>query len=250
MSAKGERAAARPRGARLRRVAAFDGKVAACASATTAADLHHPVAAAAGRYRRGNGLAPAEHHVRAVPRRLHPHAPRTLLGLASDRDILGNGARRPAMPHEARMIEAVAASHIVGVLLSERVERGTIGMAQAGAGSAEQQCESKADDTKRHDTNLAFQRAYDCSRDRRRPQFMGDGYNFPVFTTMSIKQPMVALPMSASGHKRTNRAPAKIDQCPLCAKSRHSALRADLHREMRNPTNRRIARFWQKIVNS
>src|ERR1019366_2846172 len=112
MSAKGERAAARPRGARLRRVAAFDGKVAAWASATTAADLHHPVAAAAGRYRRGNGLAPAEHHVRAVPRRLHPHAPRTLLGLASDRDILATGARRPAMPHEARMIEAVAASHI------------------------------------------------------------------------------------------------------------------------------------------
>src|ERR1035437_4674559 len=173
------------RGACLRRVAALKGKVAASASAPTAADLHHPVAAAAGRYRRGNGLAPAEHHVRAVPRRLHPHAPRTFFGLASDRDILGNGARRPAMPHEARMIEAVAAGHIVGVLLSERVERGTIGMAQAGAGSAEQQCEPKADDTKRHDTNLAFQRAYDCSRDRRRPQFMGDDYNFPAFTTMS-----------------------------------------------------------------
>jgi hypothetical protein len=26
---------------------------------------------------------------------------------------------------------------------------------------------------------------------------MGEGYNFPAFTTMSIKQPMVALPMSA-----------------------------------------------------
>jgi hypothetical protein len=37
-------------------------------------------------------------------------------------------------------------------------------MAQAGAGSAEQQCEPKADDTKRHDTNLAFQRAYNCSQ--------------------------------------------------------------------------------------
>ncbi len=68
------------------------------------------------------------------------------------------------MPHEARVIETVAASHIVGVPLSERVERGTIGMAQASAGSAEQQCEPKADDTKRHDTDPAFQRAYDCSR--------------------------------------------------------------------------------------
>jgi hypothetical protein len=211
MSAEGERAAARPRDARLRRVATFDGKVAARASATTAADLHHPVAAAAGRYCRGNGLAPAEHHVRAVPRRLRPHAPSTLLGPASDRDILGNGARRPAMPHEARMIEAVAASHIVGVLLSERVERGTIGMALAGAVSAEQQCESKADDTKRHDTNLAFQRAYDCSRDRRRPQFIGDGYNFPAFTTMSIKQPMVALPMSAPGHLRPSHSAPVLD---------------------------------------
>lgn len=146
------------RGARLRRVAAFDGKLAACASAT-AADLQHPVAAAATGYRRGNGLAPAEHHVRAVPRRLHPHAPRTFLGLASDRDIFSNGARRPATPHEARMIEAIAASHIVGVLLSERVERGTIGMAQAGAGGAQQQCEPKANDKKPHDTNVAFQRA-------------------------------------------------------------------------------------------
>jgi hypothetical protein len=87
-------------------------------------------------------------------------------------------------------------------------------MAQAGAGSAEQQCESKADDTKRHDTNLAFQRAYDCSRDRLRPQFMGDGYNFPAFTTMSIKQPMVALPMSAPGQKRTNhRGPKSTFVC-------------------------------------
>jgi hypothetical protein len=100
---------------------------------------------AAGGYRRGNGLAPPEHHVRAVPRRLHPHAPRTFLALASDRDILGNGARRPAMPHEVRMVETVAASHIVGVLLSKRLELGAIGMAQAGCGGAEQQCEPKAD---------------------------------------------------------------------------------------------------------
>jgi hypothetical protein len=60
------------------------------------------------------------------------------------------------MPHVARMIEAVAASHIVGVLLSERVERSTIGTAQAGAASAEQQCEPKTDDTKRHNMNLVF----------------------------------------------------------------------------------------------
>ena len=134
-------------GSRLRRFAAFDGKVTACASAT-AADRHHPVTAAAGGYRRGNSLAAAEHHVRAVTRRLHPHAPRTFLGLAPDRDILSNGTRRPAMPLEARMIEAIAASHIVGVLLSKRVERGTISMAHAGAGGAEQQCEAKMDDRK------------------------------------------------------------------------------------------------------
>jgi hypothetical protein len=40
-------------------------------------------------------------------------------------------ARRPAKALEARMIEAVATSHIVGVPLSERVQRGTIGMAKA-----------------------------------------------------------------------------------------------------------------------
>jgi hypothetical protein len=34
---------------------------------------------------------------------------------------------------EARMIQAVATSHIVGVPLRERVQRGTIGMAKAGA---------------------------------------------------------------------------------------------------------------------
>jgi hypothetical protein len=143
----------------LRRVAAIDGKVAACAcatTATTAANLHHPVPAAAGGYRGGNGLTPAAHHVRAMGRRLHPHAPCTFLGRASDRDILGNSARRPAMPHEARMIKAVATSHIVGMLLGERMEPGTIGMAQASASGAERQCEPKTDDTKRHDVNLVI----------------------------------------------------------------------------------------------
>jgi hypothetical protein len=75
----------------------------------------------------------------------------------------------PPMPHEARMIKTVAASHIVGVLLSECVQRGTIGTAQTGARSTEQQCEPKADDTKRHDTILAYQQAYDCSRKTTRP---------------------------------------------------------------------------------
>jgi hypothetical protein len=49
------------------------------------------------------------------------------------------------MLHEARMIETVTARHIVGVLLGEPAQRGTIGVAQAGAGGAQQQCESKAD---------------------------------------------------------------------------------------------------------
>ena len=105
---------------------------------TVAADLHRPIPAATGGYRRCDGLAPAEHHVRAVRRRPHPHAPCTGLGLASDRDILGNSARRPAKALEARMIEAVATSHIVGVPLSERVQRGTIGMAKAGTAGCSQ----------------------------------------------------------------------------------------------------------------
>ena len=51
------------------------------------------------------------------------------------------------------MVETVAASHIVGVLLSKRLELGAIGMAQAGCGGAEQQCEPKADETKLHDSD-------------------------------------------------------------------------------------------------
>jgi hypothetical protein len=85
---------------------------------TTAADLHYPVVAAC-RHCGGNGLAPAKHHVGAVPWRLQPHPPRTLLGLASNRNVLGDGPRRPPMPHEARMMEAVAALHIVGMALSK-----------------------------------------------------------------------------------------------------------------------------------
>jgi hypothetical protein len=115
------------------------------------ADRHYPVAAAACRHRGGNGLALAKHHVGAVPRRLHPHPPRTLLGLASNRNVLGDGPRRPAMPHEARMIEAVAARHIVGMALSECVKCGAIGMAHAGAYGSEQQCETAADDIKLHE---------------------------------------------------------------------------------------------------
>ena len=146
--------------ARLWRVATFDRKIAVGASSTTTtatADLHYPVAAAARGYRRGNGLAAAEHHVRAVMWRLHPHAPRTFLGLTPDRNVLGRGARRPATPHEARMIEAVAASHIVGVLLSECVECSTICMAQSGTRDADQQYEPQADDMECHDTKPVFQ---------------------------------------------------------------------------------------------
>ena len=89
---------------------------------TVAADLHRPIPAAAGGHRRCDGLAPAEHHVRAVRRRLHPHSPCTGLGLASHRDILGNGTRRPTTLHKSSMIETVAARHVIGVLLSECVE--------------------------------------------------------------------------------------------------------------------------------
>ena len=89
---------------------------------TVAADLHRPIPAAAGGHRRCDSLAPAEHHVCAVRRRLHPHSPCTGLGLASHRDILGDGTRRPTTLHESSMIETVAARHVIGVLLSECVE--------------------------------------------------------------------------------------------------------------------------------
>jgi hypothetical protein len=92
------------------------------ASTTVAADLHRPIPASTGGYRRCDGLAPAEHHVRAVRRRLHPHSSCTSLGLASHRHILSNGTRRPSTLHETGMIETVAARHVIGVLLSECVE--------------------------------------------------------------------------------------------------------------------------------
>lgn len=103
----------------------------AVTSTTVAADLHRPIPAAAGRYRRCDGLASAKHHVSAVRRRLHPHSPCTSLGLASHRHILCNSTRRPSTLHEASVIEAVAASHVISVLLSECVERGTIGIARS-----------------------------------------------------------------------------------------------------------------------
>ena len=98
-------------------------------STTVAADFHRPIPAT-GRYRGCDGLAPAKHHVSAVQRRLHPHSPCTSLGLASHRHILCNGTRRASTLHEASVIEAVAASHVIGVLLSECGERGTIGIAR------------------------------------------------------------------------------------------------------------------------
>jgi hypothetical protein len=89
---------------------------------TAAADQHRPIPSAIGRDRRCDGLAAAEHHVRAVPRRLHPHSPCTGLSLASHRHILGYGTGRPPMLHEASVIETVAASHVIGVLLSKCAE--------------------------------------------------------------------------------------------------------------------------------
>jgi hypothetical protein len=64
--------------------------------------------------------------------------------------------------------------------------------------------------------------------DRRRPQFMGDGYNFPAFTTMSIMQAMVALPMSAYiGSKVDKPSRAKIHLCPLWSNSGQTQRRLD-----------------------
>jgi hypothetical protein len=89
---------------------------------TAAADQHRPIPAAIGRDRRCDGLAATAHHVRAVPRRLHPHSPCTGLGLASHRHILGYGTSRPTLLHETSVVETVAASHVIGVLLSECAE--------------------------------------------------------------------------------------------------------------------------------
>ena len=110
------------------------GNSAAGNSTAVAADQHRPIAAAGGRYRGCNGLASAERHVAAVRRRLHPHSPCAGFGVASHRDILGNGARRSAMPHETGVIEAVAARHVIGVLLCEPVERRTIRIRRSSPG--------------------------------------------------------------------------------------------------------------------
>ena len=88
-------------------------------STTAAADFHCPISAATGRYRRCDSLTAAAHHVRAVPRRLHPHSPCTGLGPASHRHILGYDTGWPAMLQETSVIETVAASHVISVLLSE-----------------------------------------------------------------------------------------------------------------------------------
>ena len=77
------------------------------------------------------------------------------------------------MSLEARMIKAIAASHIVGVLLSKRVERGAIRMAHTGAGGAEQQCEAKMDDTKPRPA------AHD------NPKKMDESYNLPALTNVT-----------------------------------------------------------------
>jgi len=61
-------------------------------------------------------------------------------------------ACRPAMLHEPRMIEAIAAGHVVGVPLGEPVERRTIGMARSGAERAKQrQHRAETDHADHHD---------------------------------------------------------------------------------------------------
>ena len=117
----------------LGRDTVIDRKVAARTADAASANFHDPVTPAAFGHRRGNSLATAEHHVRAVTRRLHPHPLRTGLIGAPKRDIFGNRAGRAAALHESRMIEAVAPGHVVGVLLRKTVERGTIGVAEIGA---------------------------------------------------------------------------------------------------------------------
>jgi hypothetical protein len=51
-----------------------------------------------------------------------PHSPCTGLGLASHRNVLGNGSRRPTTRHKTSVIETIAARHIIGVLLSKGVQ--------------------------------------------------------------------------------------------------------------------------------
>ena len=136
----------------LRRDSAIDRKVAARIADAASANFHDPVTPAVFGYRRGDGLAAAEHHVRAVTRRLHPHPLRTSFIGAPNRDIFGNRAGRAAALHESRMIEAIAAGHVVGVLLGETVERGTIGVAQPGAERAKQrQHRAESDHAHHHD---------------------------------------------------------------------------------------------------
>jgi hypothetical protein len=91
-------------------------------STPAAADFHCPISAATGGYRRCDSLTAAEHHVRAVRWRLHPHSPCAGLGRASHRYIFGYGTRRPTMLHETGVIQTVAASHVIGMLLSEYAE--------------------------------------------------------------------------------------------------------------------------------
>ena len=138
--------------ARLGCVTAFHSSVSIRNSAAASANFHHPVAPAVFGYRRGNGLAPAARHVRAMVRRFHPRLPRASFRVTSDRDVLGSGAGRPSTLHEPRMIEAIAAGHVVGMLLGEPVEHGTIGMAQPGAEHAKQrQHRPETDHADHHD---------------------------------------------------------------------------------------------------
>src|ERR1017187_6950081 len=120
------------RDARLRCVTAFNREVSARTAVAASSYFHHPIAPAVFGYRRGNDLASAEHHVHAMVRRFNPRLPRASFGFTSNRDIFGNGACRPSTIHEPRMIEAIAAGHVVCVSLGETVERRTISIAQPG----------------------------------------------------------------------------------------------------------------------
>jgi len=87
-------------------------------SSAGATDFHRPISTATGGHRRCDRLASSEHHIRAVAWRLHPHSSCTSLGRASHRHILGYGAGWPTVLHETSVVETIAASHVVCVLLS------------------------------------------------------------------------------------------------------------------------------------
>jgi hypothetical protein len=102
-----------------------------------AADFQGPISAAVGSIGEGNSVAPTAHHVCAMPRRVHPHPPRTFFGFASESHILSNGACRPTMLKKACVVEAVSTGHVRSMLLSESLQPSTIGMTSVNGDDAE-----------------------------------------------------------------------------------------------------------------